>query len=347
VAETPTLVLPIPANLRFDAVEEHLRQLDQLTRANPHEPVELDWKHIARVDPDAGAIFGAALLGSFANRRFLITLPKDPSRLDDLSRVGLTFAIANRARGLTALRGASQDDLGLTFWSRSWSRTADVTPPQLQLFAPEAIDEEAVDVEGTRHAAFVNPHLAQPVAGARTPAATVTRPWLTRLLPSWRQQPAALIKTFLDDANTIVSELVENVREHALVRPDTREPTASLLKLALSSHRLYITVQDNGPGIAQTARPKVEAVAGTYASKRDSEIVADLIDGLVPGWGRARATGLPKVARATAAHGGTLRVFSRRVRLTTANGLTPQDAEFDLLGSVLIATLQLPGSAAS
>jgi hypothetical protein len=336
-------VLPIPATLRYDSVDEHLRKLERLSRAFPDEPVELDWKHLATVDPGAGAIVATALLGSFADRRLVISLPEGEGQLEKLARVGLTFAIANRARSLTELHGVDPEQLDLHFWSRSWSRTADLTPVQETLFTPSEIGEEEVDLESAQFAAFVNPHLAGS-GDTRTPAALRARPWLTRLLPEWRDRLSDRpIRSFLTDVNTIVSELVENVGEHALVRVDRCAPTTSLLKLALTGRRLYVTVQDNGPGIGPTARPKVELVAPSYAEKTDSEIIADLISGLIPGWGLSRGSGLAKVHKAVTAQEGSLRLISRKVRVATDDGLTPNEADFDLGGTVLIATLRLPG----
>jgi len=145
-------VLPIPATLRYESVDNHLQKLERLMRAHPNAPVELDWKHVATVDPGAGAVVATALLGSFADRRIVITLPDDEGKLEKLARVGLTFAIANREPSLTELQGADPERLGLQFWSRSWSRTADLAPVQGTLFTSDEVGEEDIDLErGERH----------------------------------------------------------------------------------------------------------------------------------------------------------------------------------------------------
>jgi len=336
-------VVPIPAALRFDSVDEHLRQLERMTRAFPDSQISLDWKHLSSVDPVAGAVIGTALLGSFADNWLVIELPSGSEQRKSLNRTGLTFALANRNRERTSLEGSRLDELDLGFWSRSWSRTADLIPVDGTLFGPEATGEEVVDrLEATQFAAFVNPHLSG--SGDRTAATTLrARSWLTGLRPSWRRQLASEpVQGFLEGVNSVINELVENVREHAVLRGAEGGPTSSLLKLALSKDLLYVTVQDNGPGIAVTARPKVESVRPAYSGKADGEIVADLVSGLVPGWGVARGSGLAKVGAAVKAHEGALSIFTRRVRLTSRDSYSPREVDFDLLGTVLIVTLRLP-----
>jgi anti-sigma regulatory factor (Ser/Thr protein kinase) len=339
-------VMSFPAILNYEAADRYLDELRQLVVADPGRTVELDWKNSARVDADAGVVISNALVGSLSNVRLIITLPSDRKVLDRLARAGLTFALANRPRETTAIQGADPSALDLPFWNRTWSRTSDVAPRHeaITLFAPAELGEEAADVEGQAHAAFVNAHLS-PAINGKSSAAGIARPWLTRLLPQWRGRLSSpRLEAFLIDVNHVISELLDNVRQHALRRPDTHAPTTSLLMVALTQRKIYVSVQDNGPGIAETARCKIEKVDPQMAAATDAELVAALLEGTVSPWDRGRNMGLPQVVKAARGHQGTLRVATREVRLSTANGLAPSEAKFDLLGTAIIATMELPSS---
>ncbi len=312
--------------------------------------ITLDLGRLSHLERTAGAVLANALLGTLGDLDMNVRLPE--ADFDRLGATGLAFALANR-RGSTTLETApswAERDL----WRRRWTPGAQLPLFEIEdsdaLFSPTELGEAELspDVLGKSFAAFVDSHVVGSSRSSENhPTATAIWPWLDRLLPRSGAGRSAFNterRRFIADIGRLLSELIVNVAQHAWL---PRRSLHSLVQVSFTrggtgSHdRIYLSVQDNGAGIAATARPKAMAVAD--CPREDQDLIARLLQGTIPPWHCGRGMGLPAVADLIRARQGDLMIASGVSRLhVRGHRVSSRAAPFPLQGTVLVAMLPLP-----
>ena len=272
-------MITLPSRVQLDTLPSLIPELEDAASC---DELVLDLRDVEAVEGHAGPVLAVLLLSGFGD----VDAEIFPPRSDELlARTGIAFALANRP-GKTSVLG---EDASMKWpaWRQSWVPGSRATVDAL--FRPEAVGEsaDAPNLIGRRYAAFVNPHLARP-SGEHHEVVNLLHPWLRELLPR-SQRTGGL----LDDFGSIVTELVENVRQHA-PRTASGRPARSLVQVWWThgaEDRLYVSVLDTGPGILATARGKV--VDG-HRLKAD-ELLHGLLVGKVARRDPTRGFGLPDV----------------------------------------------------
>lgn len=349
------LVVPTRAVLRYETADTYLRELQKLADENPERPLELDLRGVDGVETTAGMLVANGLVGSLREARLVFRIPSDDATQAWFARSGISFAVANRPRSKTTVLAPDEFVSDLDGWRRSWSPASPLSfgnrigYEQEALFGADAVGEahDQPNVVAGSHAAFVNPHLATPV-GVESDVARVVRPWLSRLLRRREMVGrSARFAQFAGDVGTVLDELLQNVREHAATgQSESHESaTKSLVQLAIrrtNGFHTYLAVQDTGPGIPTTARPKIVDQHLDADRMSDEELVKKLLDGVFYPWHRGRGIGLPRVRSICAEYGGWIRVATRRARAHIDDDLRSETSAFDLLGTVIIAMIPVP-----
>jgi hypothetical protein len=345
--DTRAVVKPSPVHtgsrLNVGGVEGVLTTL--LTQRNAGAELILDFRDVEVIERMAGSVLANALTGTLGDAPLVLRVSGE--QIGDLISAGLAFAFANR-RGKTSVDATRFKAPDWSAWSYDWRPTSGTAPDEL--FDPSFIGETAVrpDVRGAGFAAFVNPHLSTPRVGEH-PVSTVLWPWLDGLLRDARQGVSnrSTRESFIADIGGFVDETIINISDHAA---PTSSDVVSLVHLSVtrgggvrSGNRLHICVQDTGPGIIATARPKLGA---EHRSLDDETLLAELFKGSVAHWGRGRGQGLPRIAEICQARGGTVRVFTQHLRLTldaSADDLPARasTAPFPIGGTVVALTVPL------
>ena len=314
--------------LRTASVDDLLSDLATAEVTQPAIPFELDLSTLDRLERPAGAILSNALIGTFGSLPLRIKLP--PASIPEwLEYSGLAFALANR-EGPTDLLGLDRPEDLVAPWREYWLPGAELVeePGSQPLFSPGIVGETETipNITGSCCASFVDPHLSSADVGSH-PLNTFVWPWLDRLLPGQRQKREGTGDRYalIEDIGRLVDETVQNVTQHAVTYG---QDVRSLLQVAVthgggakSFDRVYLAVQDTGPGIVSTARGKVDAVA--RASIDDQQLLFKLFDGSLPPWGRGRGMGLPKVLEICANHQGVLHVATQFTRLRAESARPP------------------------
>ncbi len=347
------MVIPstAPQRLRPSVVEGLLDELDA------HEDgLSLDLRKIGTIERSAGAVLSNALLGSLGTRPLRVILGENPG--DWMITSGLAFALANR-EGPTVIEGVP-GELRESRWARDW-RPGHVEPLRAmmpsgypKLFEPEQLGETAAlpDLFGPTFAAFVNPHLVQPVL-QRHPLTTLLWPWLDRLVPHSETRSIGRDRRarWIADVGRLVDEVVGNICEHA--RYMDRRRVYSFVQVSVtrgggerSTNRLHLCVQDTGPGIPATARPKMSPPLA--ATVTEAQLVGRLLEGSLAPWGRGRGQGLPQVVEICRRMRGTLRVATKTSRASIdaqseVAAVHISQVSFRLDGTVLALTVPVPG----
>jgi hypothetical protein len=341
-------VAEVAKQLRSQDIDHLLLDL-QISAAALGE-IEIDLQALAQLERPAGAVLSNALVGTLGTLPLKIKAPARTA-LPWFEASGLAFAVANRD-GPTSVEGAAVEP-DKARWRRSWRPGSElpwrelVGGEQAELFDPSLIGETRIrpSLYGPGHAAFVNPHLAARPSNGAHPLNTVIWPWLNRLLPTPTSEAAR--DRFVAAAGRLIDELVGNVAEHA--RRPAGDTLSSLVQVSLtrggrgSFNRFHLTVSDNGPGIAATARPKLDP--SKAAALSESQLLSKLLEGTLAPWDRARGMGLPKVAELTRAYRGTLRAATKMSRLMIGGDVRAVRTErsgFVLDGTVLTVMLRLP-----
>lgn len=331
-----TIEIPIPDDLTQRTATQFIDHAARTWEQARENTIEVDWRRLRRVEEPAGLIIAAGLLGKLAYAPLRVRLDLDRTRLRRLERCGIAFGLANR-HGATEIVGASRADLNFEEWQRSWR-------PISKLISPEAFGESAVEPEltSTRHAAFVNAHLAGENEG-RTEVRNRLRPWLRKLLFRDAEfADADLRAVFLRDVGQLVDELVRNVAHHAPLDV-YGAPTVSLVRVALTDDRAHVSVQDNGRGIITTVREKI------VSRLDDASLLQGVVEGSVAVGGRARGMGLPDVWELTANYRGTLSIVTGNVGLSSHDGgrLRVAASPVDAGGTIVDAMVRVPRPPAS
>lgn len=341
-------------------VEDLLDQLDTCD-----DVLKLDLHEVGTIERGAGAILSNALLGSLGSRPLEIVLDDDggDEAGDWMTTSGLAFALANR-EGPTTIHG-DPDEQRQSRWTRDW-RPGHVEPLRAmmsrtseELFGPEELGETTTppDLFGPTFAAFINPHLTKPHL-QRHPLTTLLWPWLDRLIPRHKTRPADpdLRVRWVADVGRVVDEIVGNVCEHARHRDG--HSVYSLVQVSVtrgggqrSTNRLHLCVQDTGPGIPATARPKISPQLA--ANLNEHQLIGRLLEGSLAPWDRGRGQGLPQVVDICRRLHGTLRVATKTTRAVletqsvetqSANdAVRTSQVSFRLDGTVVTLTLPVPG----
>jgi hypothetical protein len=319
--------------------------------------LELDLRKLDTIERAAGAILSNALVGSLGARPLKVFL--GGANRDWMTTSGLAFAVANRSGDTAVVSESGQPPWAE--WRRDW-RPGQIEPlkammatPAEELFAPEQLGETAVmpDRFASSFAAFINPHLTQPEL-QRHPLTTLLWPWLDRLLPSSQKHSIdrEARAAWVADVGSVIDEVLCNICEHARWNDGRR--VLSLVQVSAtrgggrrSSNRVHLCVQDNGPGIPATARPKISFVK--LSGMSEQQIVACLLEGTLSPWGRARGQGLPRVVDICRRLEGTLRVATKTTRAvvdahSSNHAVHTSQAGFRLDGTVVTLTLPVPGS---
>ena len=324
-----------------------------------------DWRPLRRVDRFAGALLSNALLTELAHRQITVYMPQRTYRWGMLARASLLFGLAQRDPRLTKLETQDENLIGfLDPWRRTWSPA--VAVPRYRLAGKRIAAEsnqttfpslhglrEHPSVYGRYHAAFVNVHRSQK-SGVQSSRDRV-RAWLMALLPGTRAKPPQNdpLLRFVEIADVLLTELLENVNEHAPFREAAgkRIPSKSLVQLSVtlgggseSYNRLYIGVQDTGPGLISTARPKL----GSEAPHDDEDLLEKLFRGGLRKIAPRRGHGLPAVHDIIKdTPGAELRVATGSLALeaTRSNGLAVTAAGVPVPGSTFVMKIPLPRKA--
>jgi hypothetical protein len=201
------------------------------------------------------------------------------------------------------------------------------------MFGDEDTGEDAA-LFGSHHATFVNPHWVPPRNGSDHVAHLVGR-WSALRTPD--------APGLADDVGYAVAELLDNIREHAVGYPQSHM-LSSLLHTHIeqgATPHLHLAVMDTGPGIAHTLRLK-SPDADQHST--DAQLLGALVQGLLPGWGRARGFGLTRLSERVAARGATLSIMTQTARMDQrGTEIDVRDAS-EILGSVLVVSFPLAAS---
>lgn len=275
-------------------------------------------------DDGSPALLAAALMGPFGDRPLVVDA-EDEETVDSLVRFGLATALSRRPAGLTTFKGPvarlDRQRLGL-LWTPG---TRDATA---SLFGTE---QDATEPYGPRDATFVNPHLSTGPDG-NPDVVYLLRRWLTRRLERRPDRLESVVATVA----LVVSELIQNVQEHAAgqgaVEPDC------LLRLSLAGgEQVRVTILDTGVGLDRSLAPKT-LDAGSPATR-----LRALLKGALPGWDAGRGIGLARVAQDVAQGGGRMSVATDALRaFHGADGTKVVEDGFPLRGTIVACTVQVP-----
>jgi anti-sigma regulatory factor (Ser/Thr protein kinase) len=263
--------------------------LRELAAGGDKGVIELDMRQVKTFAGHVGPAFSSVLLTTLGQADAVVYPPAEDELL---ARTGIAFALVNRP-GRTLVAGKDPAALWPD-WRESWVPGSRATVEAL--FTPEAVGESADEpnVIGTGYAAFVNPHLSRPRTSQHE-VVNLLHPWL-RTLTGIKSLPDPLLEAL----GVIVTELLENVRQHAS-RTDAGDPSKSLLHVWRTrgeEDRVYVSVLDDGPGIITTARSKI--VGGDMMAPAD--LLRDLLIGKAPRRNPARGLGLPDVWKHADSH---------------------------------------------
>jgi hypothetical protein len=316
--------------LSRESVDDYLEAISE--SGKKFGKVELDWRALETVDPTAGAVVAAALLGSLRSVAVSVVLPNEQDRLTRITLGGLIFALAHRPD--THVVG-NDHHVDLIAWRESW-RFGAVDLPR------NGNGHHGLYPDSRLNSVFINPHLAGSSSGVLT-ASQFVSPWLGRALADADRVTG---RTVAESAAAIFNELVENVRIHAGSGRSERVPALALLSLSDDLHSLVLTVQDSGPGIAETARPKVKK--GLKArNDDDSKLIMALFEGASLPWPNGRGLGLPRVKQHCEMRGASIDLISNRGRIHIAEWGTPRqteqiyDSTFLLTGTVVTVAMPI------
>ena len=281
------------------------------------------------------ALLSNALLGTLG------TTPLEIELADDAAGRGLMsigIASALKARPGRTVFGPSATRLDDDRLIASWTPGA-ISASQA-MFADEDSKADA-PLFGPYHAVFVNPHLTAPDTGSGS-VTFLMRRWLTRRLLALHggARLTSERRSMVDYVGFAVDQLVGNVREHA-VRAQTSTPLC-LLRAAVDRDegRFDVSILDTGPGLVATLLPKLPE---PQRAEPPGELLAKLLSGTLPGWGRGRGVGLARVCSDLGQWPeGTALIATGNLRVTVSRQPPiTGDAHFPVQGTVASVALPL------
>lgn len=313
-------MVALPKRVQADFLPELMSEVGE---AAERGSIHLDMRAVEAIEGHAGPVLASLLLSTLGQVRAEV---HPPASSELLARTGIAFALANRSAA-TRVQGEDAAERWPA-WGESWVPGNRATVDAL--FGPKEAGESAdvPNLIGDRYAAFVNPHLSRP-SGEQHEVVNLIHPWLRQLLPR-----KAVKGELLDDLGTIVTELVENVRQHASRTADA-QPTNSVVHVWLTrgtGDRVYVSVLDDGPGLVTTARDKV--IDGQLMHV--DELLRGVLLGSVAKHNPARGLGLPDVSKLVDTHGAALWLSTAdRFVSLEADELGIQAMPFEVGGTVV------------
>lgn len=289
----------------------------------PAQQVCLDWSEIGDIEPTVGLAYAAQLL-ALQPDRVTVHVPADSEKVSALVQSGLAFALRRTRAEVTPADSLLHDER----WGRSWS-PGNRAPWRLMFNDEDAI--AGTELFGALHATFVNPHWVPPRSGSDHVAHLVGR---------WTALRTPFVPALAGDVAYAVSELLDNIREHAVGYPQ-QHMLSSLLHTHIdhgASPHLHLAVMDTGPGIARTVRAK-----SSHASQypEDAALVAALVEGKVSGWGRARGFGLTRLSERVQERGAQLSIMTQTARLDQREATIKVREGSEISGTVLVISFPL------
>jgi hypothetical protein len=246
--------------------------------------LSLDLSAVVEVDPSWGAVLSMLLIRELrSTRRLYAHLPATPSAQAALVRAGLLMVLAQH-RGMVKVDPPSWHS-HLKTWSADW-RPSDIQAP-VHMPPGEPAAEGDRDLRFAQMLAFLNPD-RQPAGDATGDLRAVVHPWLHDLIGP--EANAAAIQTARHRIEVTQQELLDNVREHALL---SRHDHAWLSFFAHQRRpdRLNVCMADTGIGMLRSLRK----LAGNGALT-DSALLSRALSGGLPLRGRSRGRGLSRLA---------------------------------------------------
>jgi hypothetical protein len=357
------------------AVEEVADIASKLRRADPVEPIGLDFSGLDASASTAPSfvqfsLLSSLLLSRYRKRALRVVAPKHPAATRLLARAGVWFSVAQRPdvrvdpapdeAGLFAISSAVAD---ATAWRSRWD-------PSDQEFRSRAWGRaesgsgSGFDTVSREFLAFVNPHLS--VSRDRLIRElnnNIAERWLANRL-------ADAPSTFLAAASEAITELLYNFSVHPFTSLPSRPPLQrdvpkdrrfGMMSLDTTSggggERLHIVCSDTGHGIPATLRPKLRA-ARQPSFGSDRELLISLLAAELPAYGRSEGRGFPRLLDFAHRYGGSLEVITNsddeiggtlvgRVRGDAPRPTVSSLPQFEASGTTVRLTLSLQAVAAA
>lgn len=344
-------------------IDDYLLTLRERCEARNGSPVDLDWDRLSTLFAQSAwiGVVVNSLLRGFGDVNLKVDLPDEAEALEPALGAGLPFAFVNRS-GEVEIDGSEEASelLCSSVWRRSWTpatRSAWVgllgeSPPGLSPAATEGNGDgngsghstaDAIGrLFGASHAMFVNPHRSRRFGSSESVFPLISR-WLSKETAGVNGEEATGTgpprDKLLTAVRILLDELIQNVRGHATDRSGS--PVFCLVKVATETETeepcAWISVQDTGPGILATLKPKLED-----GGRPDKELLSELLRGELQPWQAARGIGLPKVWRTCRELGAELNVASGSVRFRSAgDDWSCELVEFESPGALITAKLPL------
>ena len=198
-----------------------------------------------RIDPLQASILANLLAGTFSDVPLTFRLPETATLRRAFSRTPLFSAVARRTT-------ATEDQPLLRDWTAIWS------PSDLSQWHSMVEASDAPDLSPCQKKllTLVNPH-QRPRSRVALETRSLIDPWLNRrFVPAVRS--AAHVEG-LRSVERVMTELTENVADHAFLEPVGRTPVSSAQIYTTrggrnSMDRFVISVCDNGCGIPRAIR---------------------------------------------------------------------------------------------
>lgn len=334
-------MIEAPTRIEATNVEDLVGAMSQEYRRDQSKTLAINMAKVDAISRPAGAVLVNFLLTELAKATIKLIEP-DRSPIEKLTYSGLGFAFEHR-EGKTQFERLTREQLFLDRWKLPWTpakQTANIQVEGSDVMQPDQGDPSFYF---KAHAAFVNPHATSRRHHRRDIPYRV-QGWLHDVLPP-RAQRSTKGHDFLEELQSLIYELVDNVAEHAW--PLGEPEPLSLVQVSVARggekdtrDRIWVVVLDTGPGILKTAVPKIAESSLTH-----SELLMGLLNGkFLQSNHRARGLGLPRVAKICSrwrdAH---LSILSDDVRITLDSGdIRTTTIERRLRGTVIVARFSTP-----
>jgi hypothetical protein len=335
-------MIAAPAKIEARNVEDLVGEMAAAYAKDQSEPLAVDLSRVVAITRPAGAVLVNALVTELTDATIRLHEPSQ-SPIEKLTYSGLGFAFANR-QGKTQFNRLTPEDLQFARWKLPWTPAQQSANVQTDAGNSATLpDQDDPSLMFKAHAAFVHPHATSRQKYRRDIPYRI-QGWLQSILPH-RAQSSAKGHDFIDELQTLIYELVDNVAEHAWPQGDPQPLSLVQVSVARGNSsdirdRIWVVVLDTGPGIPTTAAPKV----GEAQLPR-----AKLLEGLLSGRflqsdHRARGFGLPRVANICSRwRDSQLTILSDDARIVMENEqITTSSTERRIRGTVIVARFSTP-----
>jgi len=311
---------------------EQMADLDRTLAplAGPGPVVDLLFDNHWNDDSAAPGILSAALMGTLAERELLIDVV-DEEASEKLLQFGVASALWRRPAQLTSFTDKAHA-LNHSALGAVWT-IGDIAAGQA-LFADSPTPSSAF---GPTHATFVNPHLSSGDDGYPDVLYLVGR-WLFNRFERFGESGEQMVGA----VEKILGELVSNVHEHA---GSVEHPRIdSLVRIGIDAEAIRCTVSDNGIGICESLRPKLDEDHLEHPAT-SQELLNGLLAGELRRWHHGRGVGLGRVLQIARRRAGKVNVATRTNRSVVESAVpTTSVADLDLQGTVVDVVLPLPSA---